>query len=149
MNFRNTIVFALMLTAAPAVVHASPFVVLEKEQVSETSLINASFEVNRELGRAWVEIQISDSGSSGDDAIVGVIRKQIEGLSYDQAKNQVVYVNGARSVVCAVESGFLFQKSLKPTGDCAISISSENRIRDDGFELSSQVVSKVLFDPKA
>lgn len=148
MNSRNMIIVSLMSLVVPALAQASPLVVLERERDSETSSITANFEVNRELGRAWVEILIRDSGYSGSDALVGVIRKPIEGLSYDQATNQVVYVNGGRSVICAVDSGF-FQKVLRPTGDCPIVISSENRTRDDGFWVSMEVVSKVVFDPRA
>jgi hypothetical protein len=146
---RKLITSVLMLAAVPAVVHASPLLVLEKQQESDSSSINAKFEVNRELGRAWVEIQISYPGQSGDDSIVEVIRKPVEGLSFDNATNRVVYTRGDRSVVCANEKALLFHKDYAPTAECPIVISFENRMLDDGFNVSNQVVSKVVFDPKA
>ncbi len=146
---RKLITSVLMLAAVPAVVHASPLLVLEKQQESDSSSINAMFEVNRELGRAWVEIQISYPGQSGDDSIVEVIRKPVEGLSFDNATNSVVYSRGERSVVCANEKASLFHKYYAPTAECPIVISFENRMLDDGFNVSNQVVSKVVFDPKA
>jgi hypothetical protein len=146
---RKLITSVLMLAAVPAGVHASPLLVLEKQQESDSSSINAKFAVNRELGRAWVEIQISYPGQSGDDSIVEVIRKPVEGLSFDNATNRVVYTRGERSVVCANEKAFLFHKDYAPTVECPIVISFENRMLDDGFNVSNQVVSKVVFDPKA
>jgi len=147
---KKSLIFALMLVAAPAVVHASPLLVLEKEKASDTFLINATFEVNRELGRAWLEIsEISDRGSIEVGPGVEVIRKSVEGLSYDQGSNQVVYTHEGRSVVCANDEAFLFQRYLKETGDCPISISFENRTFDDGFNQTSRVVSKIVFDPQA
>jgi len=144
----KSMMFVLMLFAAPAV-HASPLVVLEREKASDTSLINAKFEVNRELGRAWVEIQITDSGLIGEDSVVEVIRKPVEGLSYDQSNNQVVFSHEGRSVVCANDKDLLFQHYLKATGECPIAVSFENRTFDDGFNQTSRVVSTVVFDPQA
>ncbi len=101
------------------------------------------------LGRAWVEIQISDPGYSEAASIVEVIRKPVEGLSFDKATNSVVYTRGDRSVVCANEKAFLFNKSYAPTAECPIVISFENRMLDDGFNVSNEVVWNVVFDPKA
>jgi len=145
---KKSMMFVLTLFAAP-VVHASPLVVLENEKASNTSVISAKFEVNRELGRAWVEIQITDSGLIGEDSLVGLIRQSVEGLSYDQGSNQVVYTHEGRSVVCANDKDLLFQHYLKDTGECPIAISFENRTSDDGFNQTSRVVSKVVFDPQA
>src|SRR5215472_17086708 len=144
----KSMMFVLMLFAAPAV-HASPLVVLEREKASDTSLINAKFEVNRELGRAWVEIQITDSGLIGEDSVVEVIRKPVEGLSYDQSNNQVVFSHEDRSVVCANDKDLLFQHYLKATGECPIAVSFETRTFHDGFNQTSRVVSTVVFDPQA
>ena len=147
---RKLITSFLMLAAVPAVVHASPLLVLEKQQESETSTINAKFEVNRELGRAWVEIQIIDSGYSEAASIVEVIQKPVEGLSFDNATKSIVYTRGDHSVVCANERAFLSSRSYAPTAECPIVISSDNRMLDDGFNVSNEVVVwKVVFDPKA
>ena len=140
---------ALMLFSAPSVVHAAPFVVFEKEKESETSLISAKFEVNRKLGRAWLKIEISDSGSNGEDSIVEVIRRRVDGLSYDLANDNVVYTSADRTVVCAEGKDFLFQKYLKTREECPISISSENRTFDDGFHVLNQVVSRIFFDARS
>jgi len=146
---KKSMMFALMLVATPVVVHASPLLVLEKEKASDTSLVSAKFDVNRELGRAWLEIAISDSGVVGDYSLAEVILKPVEGLSYDQVSNRVVYTREGRSVVCANDEAFLFQRYLKETGECPISISFENRTLDDGFNQTSRVVSKVVLDPQA
>ena len=146
---RQLITSVLMLAAVPGIVHASPLLVLEKQKESATSSIDANFEVNRELGRAWIEIQISDSGYSDNAPIVQVVRKSVEGLSYDQVTKRIVYTHGDRPVVCADEKAFLFSKSYAPTAECPIVISFENRMLDDGFNVSNEVVWKVVFDPKA
>src|SRR5262249_51035667 len=149
MHSKKSMVFVLMLFAAPVGAHASPLLVLEQEKASETSLISAKFEVNRELGRAWLEIQITDSGLIGEDLLVEVIRKPVEGLSYDQSTSQVVYSREGHSVVCANEKESLFHKYYAPTAECSIAISFEDRTFDDGFNQASRVVSKVVFDPQA
>jgi hypothetical protein len=146
---RRLITSVLMLAAVPGIVHASPLLVLEKQQGSETSSIDAKFEVNRELGRAWIEIQIIDSGISEAASIVELIRKPVEGLTFDNTTKTVVYTRGEHSVVCANEKALLFSKSYAPTAECPIVISFENQMLDDGFNVSNEVVWKVVFDPKA
>ncbi len=146
---KNLFVCAVVLSVVPASVHAAPALIVETGKRSETAQISAKIEANRDLGRAWLQIEISDSGPNGEQSLVEVIRRSIDGLSFDQTGNRVVYTQGERVVVCAEGRSVLFHHYLKETGDCPISIRSESRNVDDGSQVFSHTISKVVFDPQA
>jgi len=54
--------------------------------------ISANIAVNRELGRAWIDVQVVPNESIGDEPPdVEVTSKSVECLYYDSARKQVLY----------------------------------------------------------
>jgi hypothetical protein len=111
--------------------------------------IAAHFDVDRDLGRAWIDVVITDRETEPAAQAPEVVRRALDGLYYDPARKQVIYRNGAEGIVCAEDSNFLWVKSLKDTGQCELRPSSETRRIDDGFRIEEKNVGKVVFEARS
>jgi len=126
---------------------ASQVVSFETPLDDSNQIVSAGFAVNRDLGRAWIEVQVQSTAYVGDVVPEPeVITKMVEGLYYDTALKQVVYRSGAGTTVCAEDSTFLWFTSLKSTDQCQLTTTTEKRKVDDGYEVRDQAVSKVVLD---
>jgi hypothetical protein len=135
-------VLPALSAAAPKTAGVVSKTVFERPLNSE-DLDAAHFNVDRELGRAWIEVVII--GDYTVDEEPEVVRRPLDGLYYDPARKQVIYRNGAKKIVCAEDSSFLGDTSLKETGQCQLRLSSEKRKVDDGFNVDEETVGKVVF----
>lgn len=97
--------------------------------------INPEFMVNADLGRAWVNVVTVhdwDEDTDENDHFV-----KVEGLSYNQDTQEVVYTDGNSEVVCAVYStrgrGIFRSTRLRNSGDCKFVQTTEVRSVDDGY----------------
>jgi len=108
----------------------------------------AHFDVKRDLGRAWVDVEVTPETPGSYIAAHEPIefRRSVDGLYYDQATKQVIYRNGTTQVVCAEDTSFLWGKSLKETGQCPLSVTSETRQVDDGFNGHQETIGKVTLE---
>ena len=112
--------------------------------------VSANFSVNRELGRAWIDVQMESTNPLGEElSAPEVISKTVEGLYYDSARKQVLYRTGAETVVCAEDATFLWSSYLKNTGQCLLISRTEQRKVDDGFSIRERTMSKVVFEAQA
>ncbi len=127
---------------APGAAGAVSETVLERPLNHET--LTAHFDVNRELGRAWVDVMIEPSDYPSREPIV--VRRMIDGLSYDGTRKAVIYQKGKQNIVCAKDSSFLGMTSLNITGQCMLLTSSGTRRVDDGFTAKDEEVGKVVFE---
>ncbi len=118
------------------------------ERVLQNEDLTAHFEVNRDLGRAWIDVELTPESPGSYIAAhePEVLPRAVDGLYYDQASKQVIYRNGTNRVVCAEDSTFLWGKSLKETGQCPLSVTSETRQVDDGFNGHQEIVGKVVLE---
>jgi len=109
--------------------------------------VSAHFAANRELGRAWIDVQMEPTNPLGEElSAPEVIPKMVEGLYYDSARKQVLYRTAAETVVCAEDATFLWSIYLKNTGQCQLTASTEQRNMDDGFKIRERTVAKVVFE---
>ena len=90
------------------------------------------FKIDRELGRAWVEVDLRN--------YIGefhTLRAQVPALSFEKESNQVVLDVDGQQVVCAKGEGSTWSRSLGDdivaTGNCPFKISYEMRTVDDGY----------------
>ncbi len=141
------VVGALFLSAAFAAPSTAGTIVFEKPLQSE-DLTAAHFDVNRQLGRAWIDVELTPTTIT-EAQESEVIPRGLDGLYYDQTSKQVIYRNGLGQVVCAEDWHFLGSTSLKDTGQCRLSLSSEKRTVDDGFQGRQETVGRVVFDAAA
>jgi len=113
----------------------------------DNSKISADFAVNRELGRAWIDVQIESTKYLGEGLPEReVIMRSVAGLYYDSVRKQVLYQTANEPIVCAEDYTFLWMTSLKSTGQCKLTSNIEQRKIDDGFNVHQQPVAKVVFE---
>jgi len=127
--------------------NASQITVFERPVDSWKEDISADFGVNRELGRAWVDVSIRATNFIGEGVPQSdVIMRPVDGLYYDSMRKQVLYRTATESIVCAEDATLLWSTYLKSTGNCRLTASTEQRKIDDGFNVHEQTVGRVVFD---
>jgi hypothetical protein len=122
--------------------------IIFEQPLQSEDLTAAHFDVNRQLGRAWVDVELTPT-IIAEAPESQVIPRGLDGLYYDQTRKQVIYRNGSGQVVCAEDWHFLGSTSLKDTGQCRLNLSSEKRTFDDGFQGREETVGRVVFDAAA
>lgn len=97
--------------------------------------IETKFMVNADLGRAWVNVVTVHEWDEEDDYEDHFVK--VEGLSYNQDTQEVVFTDGNTEVVCAAYStrgrGIFRSTRLRNSGDCKFVVTKETRSVDDGF----------------
>ena len=146
-SFRNVVaVGAAVMFSFAGAANAAQLIVFEQPIYGWNQEVSADFGVNRELGRAWIDVGLTSPAVGDGLPETVIIPKAIEGLYYDSARKQVLYRSGSEVTVCAEDAKFLWSTYLKSTGQCLLTPRSETRKVDDGFNIREQTVAKVLFD---
>ncbi len=122
---------------APVTVYESP--------ISEFQSVNAKFDVDPELGRAWIDVEKVDSEYF---LTRSTQNQRVDGLSYDPESKEVIYRAGTNTVVCGEATSFLGTTSVRTTDNCPLVVSYEKRSIDDGTRPSEQTFAKVTLIPK-
>jgi hypothetical protein len=149
-SLRSKLVGALVVVSFVGVANAAQVIVFEGPVDASRQKISADFGVNRELGRAWVDVQVQSTDFYVEGLPpVDVIMRRVDGLYYDSARKQVLYQTGAETIVCAEDATFLWSTHLKSTGNCRLIPITEQRKVDDGFDVREQTVARVVFDVQA
>jgi len=150
-SLRNKLVIGALLTGSFAgVANAAQVILFECPLDTSRQKISADFAVNRELGRAWVDVQIQSTDFIGEGLPpVDVIMTRFDGLYYDPARKQVLYQRGAETIVCAEDASVLWSSYLKSTGQCQLTSSTKQRAIDDGFSVHEQTVAVIVLDAQA
>jgi hypothetical protein len=136
----------LVLGCSVAVAEPAQIIVFERDLETSGEEISANFGVNRELGRAWIDVQIESMTPADDEPLRLVISRPIEGLSYDSDRKQVLYRVGGETIVCAEDASILWRTYLKSTGRCQLRTVSERRKADDGFMIRDRIMARVVFE---
>src|SRR5215813_15670764 len=147
-SLRSKLVGALVGVAGFIGVANAEQVIVYEAVGGSSQLVSASFAVNRELGRAWVNVQLQ-SGPSSEPAFDPPIEKQVYGLYYDSARKQVLYRTATGPIVCAEDATALWATYLKSTGNCRLIQSTERVSVDDGFDVHEKMVAKVVLDAQS
>jgi hypothetical protein len=135
---------AVSAAAAPKTAAVVSKTIFERPLDNED--LAAHFDVDRDVGRAWIDVVLTSSDYPAREP--EVIREALDGLYYDPARKQVIYRNGAKGkgIVCAEDSSILGVTSLKDTGQCQLRLSSQTRKVDDGFRVDEENVGTVVFE---
>ena len=137
---------ALVIVSFVGVANAGQIIVFE-QPLDPNEEVSANFAANRELGRAWIEVALTTRSLGEEGPTQDIISKAVDGLYYDSTRKQVLYRTGAETIVCAEDATFLWNTSLKSTGQCLLSPRTEQRKLDDGFTIHERSVAKVVFEP--
>ncbi len=146
-SFTNKLALcALLVVSLAGRTGAAQITVFETSFDNWRQDVSAKFAANRDLGRAWIDVEVTTIAAGEEQTTPEVNSKALEGLYYDPALKQVLYRTGNESIVCAEDSSFLWRTYLKSTGRCLLTPLSEKRKIDDGFNIREQTVSKVVFE---
>lgn len=102
-----------------------------------------SFNYNKSLGRAWVEVEFTNYNSEdwGGDEIQ---RVHVEGMSYDSVTNEVIIEDEGERIVCAKRKKSMMGYYLKETKACTFKTINYNKMVDDGFEIKKVPYLKLV-----
>jgi hypothetical protein len=99
--------------------------------------VSTSFEINEELGRAWVNVTLADQRF--EDRSYDHHRVKIAGLSMNSEKTAIVLEQDGALVDCATvtpKSGVFGRKLIiRPTGRCTFETKIAQVAVDNGFEI--------------
>lgn len=126
------IVLSLLSTA-----FASEIPVVE---MSERDLRNVSavFEVNKDLGRAWVTVKITEPRRRDEPRRQETHRTLVEGLAFDAARGVITLDHEGQLIECAtaVERGrFIFRHTKITNTNCSFRSQIVTKEYDTGFEI--------------
>jgi hypothetical protein len=144
------LIIALSMLVVSAV-HAGEIKIedFNESQLNGPYSVSQVFEVNQDLGRAWVKFSISN----GDpEAMNDEYRVKVAGLTYDVASSEVRIELDGNVTACAtnyIRGPRIFKtRSIRTTGNCTF----ERRVRtvsyDDGFEVKQTRVYSVYLVTK-
>ena len=149
-SLRNKLMMcALLIVSLAGAANAAQQIVFEAPLENGRREVSANFAVNRELGRAWIEVQVETPYQGEEPSVGEVTSRAVEGLYYDPARKQVLYRTATENVVCAEDAKFLWSTYLKSTGQCLLTPVTELRKTDDGFKIRERTVAKVVFETQS
>ena len=145
-SLRNEIAMCALAVVSFVGVADAAIIVFEAPLDNWNQEVSADFAANRELGRAWIDVQVESNALGEEPPDREVISKKVDGLYYDPARKQVLYRTATETIVCAEDASFLWRTYLKSTGQCVLMPRSEQRKIDDGFRIREQTVATVVLD---
>ena len=127
--------FSLVFLSLTA--NASSDVLVYSQRLDRQHQSGMSYEVKRDLGRAWINLKFWQSPISEDDNNEWSEPAVVPGLSYSPESRSIVFKqDDGTTVVCAtlVRHKFIFSwTSIDATGNCGVTRSEEvAKVIDDG-----------------
>lgn len=122
-------VFTLMISAA----QASETVVMEFERpVFEYISTTAKFDINRDMGRAWVKALSVSGNTRPGERYETETRGKVEGLSFDNATNSIVW-NGTVCATVQVRGRGPFRYNKITNTGCKLTVKEIIKSVDNGY----------------
>lgn len=110
------------------------------QPVFNMDVISSNFQINKELGRAWVEISLDDSTFSDTDDYQ-TLRVKVPGLSFNQEQSTIELLHEGQLIECAkvkVVGKSIFKRTVIKNTSCDL-VSMINYVDyDDGFEIKKR-----------
>ncbi len=119
---------------------------LHEQTVWTSARVDASYGINEEMGRAWVELAVHTS--TDVDSSPDTVRVQVPGMSL-VGGSVVLNVDG-QQVECAKvrRVGIFRYRIARATGNCQVKSRTERRSVDDGFEVRKVTKLVVTLETK-
>jgi hypothetical protein len=103
-------------------------------ETSQISSIREQFEINPQLGRAWVNMKFDEVG---DGPVFYDQRVQVAGLSYNSTSSEILLDVEGTQIVCANVKINFFGVHIKNTGKCTFAQKRYNVKVDNGYEVET------------
>lgn len=102
----------------------------------------ATFEVNKEMGRAWVEVEMFDRAHGDAGAGSSWTRVKVQGLVFDEAQSAITLTHEGQVFECASVTRRWYGTVIRPTG-CVLQTRKVKRTYDDGYNTYKREVFEV------
>jgi len=116
-----------------------------------TAEITPRFEINADLGRAWLEVEV-DSCGMDPDCDSDEVRVKVEGLKFNTELKQIELTQNGETFVCAdVRTrgrGIFRSTRLRETGNCTFNKVIEIKNVDDGFYIKRRKYQTIFLETK-
>lgn len=93
----------------------------------------ATFEVNKEAGRAWIEVKMYDHEYGDAGAGASYTREKVPGLVYDQTSSTITLTHEGQVFECATVTRRWYGTIVRPTG-CMLQTKKVKLTYDDGYQ---------------
>ena len=127
---------------------AADVVVLETPDFFIHGEAKAHFEVNKELGRAWVVMDITEfRRGPRNEQRTRSIREKVPGLSYDANTRTIVYDKDGALHECAkvtTRGRSIFRYDKITPLNCSLKVKKAKKAYDDGFRVRHQTVMQAV-----
>jgi hypothetical protein len=110
-------------------------------ETRDFSFNGLEFAINKDLGRAWVVIKLSELG---DGPVAYDERVKVEGLSYNSTTQQVLLDIEGRQIVCAKVKFNFFGTHIKNNGKCTFQTKYYTKEVDNGYEIEKIEMVKLF-----
>ena len=129
-------IFALILSLSAFSALAEEIKLYDRPtyETSQISSIREAFEINPQLGRAWVNMKFDEVG---DGPVFYDQRVQVAGLSYNATSNEILLDVEGTQIVCATVKINFFGVHIKNTGKCTFAQKLYNVKVDNGYEVET------------
>ncbi len=138
------IVLALVLSS----VAAADSIKLYETRYDSSTDYTPEFQVNKDLGRAWVNV--AEAESWGDSIHYSDNRVKVEGLSYNAADKTIVLERDGQLIVCAeiYNRRFVIDVggSIRMKKPCSFSQKKVRVYVDNGFEIRTKTMLQVFLN---
>lgn len=137
-----------------SVAHAAEVKVMEVPDSFWNSSASAKFEVNKELGRAWVTLVTTENHGGGrrhQDRYVRETKQLVPGLSYDSSSRTIVYDTQGAIHECATvttRGRSIFRHDRITSTGCTLKVKKAKKAYDDGYRISKRDVLQVFLITK-
>lgn len=125
--------FTLAVLLFSSVTFAAEIKIFDTVPYFNYGYVTSKFEINRDLGRAWVEIEVQ---SANMEEMSDYYRQRVDGLSFDGEK--IVFEHEGQLIECATVKrkgrGIFKRESIKNT-NCEFKSKEVLVLRDNGFEI--------------
>lgn len=135
----------LFLTLSTLSAIAGEITILDRAEWthSYSTSYTQEFEINPELGRAWVTVKFSD-GSDGP--VYNDERFKIEGLSFNTTTSQIQLDVDGVQINCANVKIGRFSTRIRPTGKCTFKKKYYSVKVDNGYEVETVQKFKITLN---
>lgn len=124
---------ALLFLIFSAVTYSAEIKVFEIPQDTWTRYMKGEFEINRDMGRAWVSIEVASTPyGQNRDRSVRYFRQKVDGLTYDASINRIMLEYEGQLIECGYQTGRYMFKRIVNT-NCKLETRKVKKMVDDGY----------------
>lgn len=107
----------------------------------------AAFEINKNNGRAWVEVEMFDQSHGDGGAGSSWTRVKVEGLVFNESLSAITLTHEGQLFECASVTRRWYGTVIRPTG-CVLQTRKVRRTYDDGYNTYKRDVFEVTLVTK-